>query len=483
MKTNRIVLTFIMMLLTSIMTAQVGIGTTTPAGALDITSTTNGLIPPRVALTALNVAAPVLNPQGGGLVAGTLIWNTATAGVIPNNVVPGMYYWNGTRWISLAGSPGGLDWSLSGNTGTNPATNYVGTTDNVPLILRANSIERIRMGTAETVINEDAQNYDFRVEGTGETEMFFVDASTNHVHVRAASPFPTIDMFTSVATANDYPINGYANGQGNAAIYGQHTTTATGTNTNVAGAFDAMGTGYSTQPGWNIGVVGTGDEAGVYGSSTSSSGNRQGGYFTSSDASTTQSIASVAGFTTTGNDYYGGFFDGNQNTGDWAYVGIRIGGTNYKINGGGSVSTNVKDEKGDLRILFAPEAPEIVFQDWGTGKLTNGEAYINLDPVLTKNIFVDEKHPLKVFIQLEGDCNGVYVTEKTANGFKVKELQRGTSNVNFSWQIVANRADEYENGELQSKHVDVRLPNGIGRLKTDNKQHLAKTPKDKKEVK
>ena len=456
--------------------AQVGVGTTTPNGALDVNSSTNGLIPPRVALTATNVAAPVVNPQGGALVPGTLVWNTATAGTIPNNVIPGMYYWDGTRWISLAGSPGGLDWSLSGNTGTNPATNYVGTTDNVPLILRANSIERIRMGTAETVINEDAQNYDFRVEGTGEPEMFFVDASTNHVHIRAASPFPTIDMFTSVGAANDYPINGYASGQGNAAVYGQHASLATGTNTNVAGAFDAMGTGYSTQPGWNIGVVGTGDEAGVYGSSTSSSGNRQGGYFTSSDTGTVQSIGSIAGFTTTGNDYYGGYFDGNQSTGDWAYVGIRIGGTNYKINGGGSVSTNVKDENGELRVLFAPEAPEIVFQDYGVGKLVNGEAYIELDPVLTKNIFVDENHPLKVFIQLEGDCNGVFVTEKSKNGFKVKELQNGNSNVSFSWQIVANRADEYENGELQSKHVDVRLPKGIGKLKTNKKEQLSKTP-------
>lgn len=468
-----------MLFLTLISNAQVGLGTTTPAGALDITSSTNGLLLPRVSLTALNVAAPVVNPAGGALVVGTLIWNTATAGVIPNNVVPGMYYWEGTRWISLAGSPGGLDWSLSGNTGTNPLTNYVGTTDNVPLILRANSIERIRMGTAETVINEDAQNYDFRVEGTGETEMFFVDASTNHVHIRASSPFPTIDMFTSVGTANDYPINGYASGQGNAAIYGQHTTTATGTNFNVAGAFDAVGTGYSTQPGWNVGVAATGNQAGVYGSSTSSSGDRQGGYFTSSDTGTIQSIASVAGFTNTGNDYYGGFFDGNQSTGDWAYVGIRIGGTNYKINGGGSVSTNVKDDNNDLRILFAPESPEILFQDYGTSKLINGESYIKLDPVLTKNIFVDEKHPLKVFIQLEGDCKGVYVTEKSKDGFKVKELQNGKSNVEFSWQIVANRADEYENGILQSKHVDVRLPKGIGRIPSNREQYLTKTPGEK----
>lgn len=485
MKTNRIVLTLIFGLFTSIITAQVGIGTTAPAGALDISSTTNGLIPPRVALTALNVAAPVLNPQGGGLVAGTLIWNTATAGVIPNNVVPGMYYWDGTRWISLAGSPGGLDWSLSGNTGTNPATNYVGTTDNVPLILRANSIERIRMGTAETVVNEDAQNYNFRVEGTGAPEMFFVDAINNHVHVRAASPFPSIDMFTSVAPANDYPINGYASGQSNAAIYGRHSTAAGAGTMNVAGAFDGAGNGFTTQPGWNVGAVGTGTQAGLLGTATNPSSNnnaRQGGYFSiTNTAAAVQSTASIAGRTSGGGGfYYGGYFSGGQNASDYAYVGLRSGATNYKILGAGSVSTMVKDENNQNRILFCPESPEITFTDSGTGKLINGVAIISLDPILTKNIFVDEKHPLKVFIQLEGDCNGVFVTTKSANGFTVKELQGGQSNVSFSWQIIANRADDYSNGQLNSKNVDVRFPIGPGPIQYEAPKTSKSTSQDKK---
>lgn len=497
------VLFFVATLFISVnMTAQVGVGTTTPAGALDINSTTQGMIPPRVALTALNVEAPVVNPQGGALVPGTLVWNTNTAGVIPNNVVPGMYYWEGTRWISLAGSPGGLDWSLSGNTGTNPATNYVGTTDNVPLILRANSIERIRMGTAETVINEDAQNYDFRVEGTGEPEMFFVDASTNHVHIRAASPFPTIDMFTSVGVAGDYPINGYATGQSNAAIYGRHSTVATGTNMNVAGAFDGAGNGFSTQAGWNVGAVGTGTQAGLIGTATNPSSNtdaRQGGYFfTTNTGGTIQSLASIAGYDNTNSMYYGGFFDGGQdsvggfisssggdingdaNTTDYAWVGVQYSGTNYKIMGGGSVSTIVNDENNIGKILFAPESPEITFTDSGVGKLINGRAEIKIDPILSKNIFVDEKHPLKVFIQLEGDCNGVYVTEKSANGFVVKELQAGRSNVSFSWQLIANRADSKTlDGKLISKHVDVRFPDAPKKPKK-LEQGTSKSIKDKK---
>ena len=96
-----------------------------------------------------------------------------------------------------------------------------------------------------------------------------------------------------------------------------------------------------------------------------------------------------------------------------------------------------------------------------------------------KNIFVDEKHPLKVFVQLEGDCNGVYVTEKSTEGFIVKELQNGNSNVAFSWQLIASRADDKNsNGTVISKHVDVRFPIGPEKLKYSESK-LSKTPREK----
>ncbi len=66
-----------------------------------------------------------------------------------------------------------------------------------------------------------------------------------------------------------------------------------------------------------------------------------------------------------------------------------------------------------------------------------------------------------MFVTLEGDCNGVYVTDKSIDGFTVKELKGGTSSIAFSWQIVANRADRKDtNGEVISKHVGLRLPDG-----------------------
>ena len=73
-------------------------------------------------------------------------------------------------------------------------------------------------------------------------------------------------------------------------------------------------------------------------------------------------------------------------------------------------------------------------------------------------IKVDATHPLRVFVQLEGDCNGVFVTNKTANSFDVKELQNGTSNAKFTYRIVANRADEVIDGEVISEYANNRFP-------------------------
>ena len=82
--------------------AQTGIGTTTPnaSAKLDVSSSTLGFLPPRVALTANNVFAPIIGTSSAA--AGLLIYNTATAGTAPNNVVPGYYYWNGTAWTQIS---------------------------------------------------------------------------------------------------------------------------------------------------------------------------------------------------------------------------------------------------------------------------------------------------------------------------------------------------------------------------------------------
>jgi hypothetical protein len=88
----------------SVSNAQVGIGTVTPKGVLDLNndSGTNkyGLILPRVALTRTDLAAPVLNPQGGNPAVGTVVYNTVTTNFGAQSVYPGIYMWDGIDWIN-----------------------------------------------------------------------------------------------------------------------------------------------------------------------------------------------------------------------------------------------------------------------------------------------------------------------------------------------------------------------------------------------
>lgn len=82
--------------------AQTGIGTTTPnaSAKLEVSASDKGFLPPRVALTATNVFTPITGTAASA--TGLLIYNTASAGNAPNNVVPGYYYWNGTLWVQIA---------------------------------------------------------------------------------------------------------------------------------------------------------------------------------------------------------------------------------------------------------------------------------------------------------------------------------------------------------------------------------------------
>jgi hypothetical protein len=135
--------------------------------------------------------------------------------------------------------------------------------------------------------------------------------------------------------------------------------------------------------------------------------------------------------------------------------------THYKIwnDQVGAVSTSVPDLNGNPATLHATETPEFYFQDYGQGQLINGKTHIEIDPILVKNVTINEKHPLRVFVQLEGDCKGVYVTNKTAHGFDVVELNGGTSNTSFQWSITCNVADAMV-GTRVSKFADIRFEAG-----------------------
>ena len=80
-------------------TGEVGIGTATPnaSALLDLTSTSKGLLAPRVALTAKSgTSSPIASPA-----TGLIVYNTASAGSGGDAVTPGYYYFNGTIWTRM----------------------------------------------------------------------------------------------------------------------------------------------------------------------------------------------------------------------------------------------------------------------------------------------------------------------------------------------------------------------------------------------
>ena len=203
------------------------------------------------------------------------------------------------------------------------------------------------------------------------------------------------------------------------------------------GAFtgtDAGVVGWGTTAATGVGVIGAGNNV----AATLPSSGGAGGSFTGLTWGV-YGYATNSGNVTRG----GGYFACNPLSGGaYCYAGYRNNNTNYKTLGNGTNSTIVKNTEGELITLYCPEAPEVVFQDYGIGQLVNGFAHITIDPNLAININVSQDHPLKVYITPEGDCMGVFVTNKSVHGFDVIELQGGKSNVPFSWQIAATRANE-----------------------------------------
>jgi len=489
-------------------TDNVGLGTNAPnpSASLELITDNRGLLINRVLLTSRDNAAPITAPA-----TGLLVYNTNTAGTAPNNVSPGFYHWNGAEWIAMDGT-GGRDWSLLGNSGTNSATNFIGTTDATDFVLRTNNQERMRTTSdgmvgiatspyANIRLAVDAVSQPYAILGTstnGVASIMGSDVGSGDGVRGESNTGSGVRGFSSVY----HGVYGLTNYTGTVGLVtgtlglGVGTSLSTGVvgaainsgspNANV-GIRAMAGSGSSITPnGYNaIGLSTNATDLGFYAlterpinDNTSISteaaqfkanytGNALGG-----DAR--DPLARLAGYQPnvnipgegTENTYYGGYFysGGSTSNSTYAYVGARRGGSNYKIIGTGTVSTIVDGlQANEKKTMFAAEAPEVLFEDYGTGQLVNGTATIQIDPIFSRNIYVSDEKPLKVFIQLEGDCNGVFVTNKSATSFTVKELQGGTSNVSFSWHIVANRADEISNGE-RTVYQSLRFPDAPDKI-------------------
>lgn len=125
--------------------AQIKVGSNPTAinanSILELEATNKGFLLPRVALTATDNTQPL-----NAFVNGMLVFNTATVGTGATGVTPGIYYSDGTKWVRLESQAAiNTFWSTAGNKSINPSLNFLGTTDNNPLIFKTNDTEALRV--------------------------------------------------------------------------------------------------------------------------------------------------------------------------------------------------------------------------------------------------------------------------------------------------------------------------------------------------
>jgi hypothetical protein len=129
----------------------------------------------------------------------------------------------------------------------------------------------------------------------------------------------------------------------------------------------------------------------------------------------------------------------------------------------GSKSAAVTLDSGRKVKLYAVEAPENWFEDFGASELHDGSAVISLDPAFTQTINAGAGY--HVFLTPKADCRGLYVSKQKLTSFEVHELGGGTSSIAFDYRIAARRKG-YENIRMAdvTEHIS-RLQRSIPRLK------------------
>lgn len=254
----------IMLLLIPILSlAQVGVNTTAPKAALDVESSNNGMLIPRVQLTSILDNTTVVNPNTGPLETSTLVYNMAPAGVVPNNVVAGFYYWNNAaipaQWVPVAR---GTSWNLFGNSGTNtttlfdsnftPTEKFIGTTDYQDLYIGTNNYPRIKINAFGNVgIGTDNPNAKLHIHDTSPYITGWI-TKTNVANAILGYVSPTFVVNTT-STSSGISDKNYS---------AQFSSAGTNISTNIAASFNATGAAnnYAIVVPENSGDVGIGTE-------------------------------------------------------------------------------------------------------------------------------------------------------------------------------------------------------------------------------
>jgi hypothetical protein len=309
--------------------------------------------------------------------------------------------------------------------------------------------------------NEAAGNFSFVAGRSAKADhngaFVWSDSSSSDFHSTANDQFCVqarggVDFETNGAGARIDGHTVWHDGNASHDHWGEHWTGTT-TGLTLSGGDTGL-----VSSGSIYGVYGDG-EIGVYGESTISAGIGVKGI--------TPNSIGVSGMGRTG-VYASGWWRGVYATSD--HTGIEASGSTYAADFSGNVTIrggylNVADYchvGGNLtvdgtksaavnttdygrRALYALESPGNWFEDFGSGRLENGEAVVALDPVFAQTINATTA-TYHVFLTPLGD-SALYVAEKGPASFTVLAVGGGMSNIAFDYRIVARRRG-YENVRL-----------------------------------
>jgi hypothetical protein len=215
------------------------------------------------------------------------------------------------------------------------------------------------------------------------------------------------------------PCIAYTNAGGGDAVDGTSTTRSGNGISGVSTSFGSTGViGHNSAGGW-----------GIYGATSGPGGPGAGveAFSSNTDPALRASVDTAATGATIMELYNSdGRILGFDDFGDLAISGFLF--TDGPCGSGCSRSRRVK--------TYAPRDPVPTTEDVGEARLVDGRASVTLEHAFAN--VIDRAAGYVVLITPEGDNKGLYVAQRAATAFEVREAEGGHSTIAFAYRIVAH---------------------------------------------
>jgi trimeric autotransporter adhesin len=313
----------------------------------------------------------------------------------------------------------GADWTLAGNAGTNPAENFIGTTDNQPLVLRVNNQRALRLERATTLVGTTTYTGQNAVGGDAGNS---VTAGGTQATIAGGGGSDGPSVLPNVVTDIGGTVGGGVGNQAGDGVGdlwgGGWATVAGGYNNKANGQYSAVVGGRGGKATGGVSVVAGGDRntaSGLYGAvgggnSNTASGNTAvvgggsfnvaNGAFATIPGGTNNLAGGTASFAAGTNAVVrdasqSGDFNGDEGTFIWAdsqFVGgfVSTGPHQFLVRAAGGVGINTNAPvPGGLtvaapgKLTFGAQTRQMI-DLWGAGQygigVQGGTVYFRTEP-------------------------------------------------------------------------------------------------------